>query len=383
MVVAEKLILGMALSPGKTMTEQPRVCIVDDSRVDRHMLTRLLQPAQYDLHFAESGEDLLTRIDDLNPDVILLDIVMPGIDGFEVCQRLKDNPQWQHVPIILVSALDGRRDMIRGLDAGADEFLSKPVNGLELRARIRSMLRIKKQYDELQTALRVREDLANMIVHDMRSPLSTMLFGSELLLRRNGLKPEDANIIKTIRTQTHRLDSFVNDLLMVAKMQQGQLQLNQTHVDINELASEAVVNHEAMAQSKGINLVVDLPKESPIVFLDANLFSRVLDNLISNALKFSPAESTVLLQVTYSEARNGATPDGPSLLIRVLDEGPGIPEYQREAIFEKFKVTDVKQNGVSQIGLGLAFCKMVVETHGGHIYVTENEPAGSAFTVEI
>lgn len=365
------------------MTEQPRVCIVDDNRIDRRMLTKLLQPAQYDLCFAESGEDLLSHLDELNPDVILLDVIMPGMNGFEVCQHLKNDPQWQHVPIVLVSALDGRKDIIRGLDAGADEFLSKPVNGLELRARVRSMLRIKKQYDELQTALRVREDLANMIVHDMRSPLSTMLFGSELLLRRNGLKPEDETVIKTIRTQTRRLDSFVNDLLMVAKMRQGQLQLNRSHVGINELVSEVVVNHEAMAQSQSINLVVDLPKESPVVFLDANLFSRVLDNLISNALKFSPAESTVLLQVTWSGARNGATPDGPSLCIRVLDEGPGIPEDQREAIFEKFKVTDVKQNGVSQIGLGLAFCKMVVETHGGHIYVAENEPTGAVFTVEI
>ncbi|MCA9965648.1 MAG: response regulator, partial [Anaerolineales bacterium] len=131
------------------MIETARVCIVDDNVIARETLADLLYPENYELLLIESGLNLLAQIDSLNPDVILLDVMMPELNGFDVCQRLKTHPKWQHVPIILVTALDSKDSLVRGLDAGADEFVSKPVNGSELRARVRSMLRVKQQYDAL------------------------------------------------------------------------------------------------------------------------------------------------------------------------------------------------------------------------------------------
>jgi signal transduction histidine kinase len=353
------------------------VLIVDDEPVSRDVLAGLLFREGYNLVFANNGKELLANIKTLNPDVILLDVMMPEMDGFEVCRRLKANEKWRHVPIILITVLDSKKDLARGLDAGADDFLPKPVNDIELRARVRSMLRIKKQYDRLEAALSLREDMTHMIVHDIRTPLTAITGYSGLLLRRAKVSAEERKQLKTIHTQSRRLNSFLNDMLIMAKMEAEQLILNRTPVDINQLVQQVEESHRAIAWSNKIALTIDLPSSSKETLLDANLFERVLDNLISNALKFSPPRTTVTVRVTYPEA------DDFYLRIQVLDQGPGVAEEDYDRIFDKFAVAASKQKPALQYGLGLAFCKMVVEAHGGRIYVKANQPEGAIFTVEI
>jgi two-component system sensor histidine kinase/response regulator len=364
------------------MRHSSAILIVDDEPSARETLEALLFREGYELAFAASGPEALACLDELAPDVILLDVMMPGMDGFKVCQRLKTDKRWRHIPIILVTGLDSKEDLALGLAVGADDFLSKPVNGLELRARVRSMLRIKKQHDELEATLRLREDLAGMIVHDMRTPLASILGFSELLLRRNLATPEGLKYMDRIHNQAHRLNSFLNDMLMLAKMEHGKPILNRSIVDMNQLVLEVEKSHSVIARSKMVHLAIDLPEESRQISLDANLFQRMLDNLISNALKFSPAESTVTLRVEYPEAKTASSLQGPRVRIQVLDEGPGIPEEHRDRIFDKFGIVALKERDISQVGLGLAFCKMVVEAHGGQIFVDANEPQGSVFTVK-
>jgi two-component system sensor histidine kinase/response regulator len=360
------------------MAKQPCILIVDDEASARDTMESLLFREGYELAFAASGPEALTRLDELKPDVILLDVMMPGMDGFRVCQRLKTDKRWQHIPIILVTALDGKEDLAIGFEAGANDFLSKPVSGLELRARVRSMLRIKKQHDELEATSRLREDLTHMMVHDMRGPL-TAIWGFSQLLKRNITAPDALKDIELIGTEARRLNSLLNDMLIAAKMEAGEPILNRLAVDMNQLALEVERSHRVIAQARGIHLVTDLPEESRQISLDANLFQRVLDNLVSNALKFSPADSTVTLRVQYPETDNGS----PHVRIQVLDEGPGIPEEHRDRIFEKFEIVALKERNVPQCGLGLAFCKMVVEAEGGRISAGANEPKGTVFTVEI
>ena len=153
--------------------------------------------------------------------------------------------------------------------------------------------------------------------------------------------------------------------------------MNRILVDVNKLVQSVEENHQIIAQSKSIQLQVKLPRETKNLLLDTYLFHRVLDNLLSNALKFSPEGSTVTLQVEYPEV------SPPQLRIQVFDEGPGVSEPDRELIFDKFEVLSLKQQGVAQVGLGLAFCKMVVEAHNGRIFVEANKPEGSVFVVEI
>jgi signal transduction histidine kinase len=332
----------------------------------------------YNLTFATSGFETLNYLEKEMPDVILLDVLMPEMDGLEVCTRIRANKRWRHIPIILVTVLDDQEDLVRGLEAGADDFLHKPVNEPELRARVRSMLRIKKQYDELQAALRLREDLAYMIVHDMRSPLTTIQGFSELLLLKNVVPREHRDDIQQVHVQARRLNSFLNDMLIVAKTESGELILKRSSVDPCQLLVGMKENHEVIAQSKGIQILLDLPSESRPVLLDENLFQRVLDNLISNALKFSPAESKITLKLEYPPSNSKF-----QIRLQVIDEGPGIPEEHQARIFDKFEIVALKQRGITQVGLGLTFCKMVIDAHAGKICVESNSPTGSIFTIEV
>jgi signal transduction histidine kinase len=171
----------------------------------------------------------------------------------------------------------------------------------------------------------------------------------------------------------------MNDMLMVAKMEAEQLIVNRTPVDMIQIIQQAVEGHEVMAHSKGIEFRLDLPPESHKISVDQNLFQRLLDNLISNALKYSPPKSMVTLSLEFFQATN--TP-APEFQLKVFDQGIGIAAEDRERIFDKYAVAALKQKG-GQVGLGLAYCKMVANAHQGRIYIEANEPVGSVFIVEI
>lgn len=373
------------------MNKQASVLVVDDEPFSFDVVEAHLYRENYNLTYASSGLQALTLLDSLEPDVILLDVMMPEMDGIEVCQIIKSEPHWKHIPIIIVTALNSKEDLARSLDAGADDFLTKPVSGVELRARIRSMLRIKQQYDDLQATLKMREDLSSMIVHDLRTPLTSIMLMSSLLIS-SGIEGKNIDRLKLILSAGRQLNSMLNDLLILAKMQSGKMVLNLVEVNLSDLAKQALSEVSAIADSRKIQLKSQIPEPSYPVSIDANLLHRVLDNLLSNAIKFSPPESKITLEVDYPnkpviEAPQLATallslPAQKRATIKIADEGPGISEQLQQQIFDKYEVGEVI-SGVPQLGLGLAFCKMVVEAHHGHIFVEENQPHGSIFTVVI
>jgi two-component system sensor histidine kinase/response regulator len=367
----------------KHSTSLPRVLIVDDEPLARDTLEALLYLEGYQLLFATNGIDALQRMKELAPDVILLDVMMPQMTGFEVCQYLKKRGEFRHIPIILVTALDGSEELVRGLDAGADEFITKPVNSQELRARVRSMLRIKAQYDELAQTMHLREFLSNMIVHDMRNPLAAILLYIQLVKRKNNLIPEQAKYFDLIHTEAQQLSTFLDDILMLAKMEKGKLILTRSAVDMGKLVTELEQKYITLTASQSVKFVlIHTTDRAPTLTLDVGLFQRVLDNLISNALKFSQQDSKITLSIEYPRQAN-AQAIAPLLRIQVMDEGPGIRPEDRERIFDKYEIVTMKQTGQSQLGLGLAFCRMVVEAHGGRIFADNNTTKGAVLTIEI
>ena len=363
------------------MNQKRSLLIVDDEAVVRETLEALLYQEGHNLHFAAGGPEALSMLDAVNPDVILLDIMMPGMNGLQVCRQLKSSDQWRPVPVILVTALDSKEDLAEGLESGADDFLSKPVNGLELRARVRAMLRIKTQFDKLQQTLRMREDLASMLVHDMRNPLSSIAGYSDYLRMADLVRPEGKMGIETIGSEARRLIGYTNDLLMIAKVEHGKPILHLTATDICQVARKSATSNRIIAELKKVNLQLELPEEIEELSLDATLFQRILDNLLTNSLKFSPPHSTVILRIEFPKMETMSP--GPHLRIQVIDQGPGIPDEAKERIFSKFEVTELKDKNITQVGLGLAFCKMVVDAHWGRIFVSDNQPSGTIFTVEI
>jgi signal transduction histidine kinase len=282
----------------------------------------------------------------------------------------------------MVTALNAKEDLARCMDAGADDFISKPVNRIELRARVRSLLRIKHQYDALKATLQLREDMSNMMVHDLRSPVTSILLGSQMILTQNVLSPENQERLKLVYRSGQQLSSMINELLLMAKLEAGSLIINRTELDLNVLANTVISEFKELAQARTIHLDAHLPQSGSCIEADVNLLHRLMDNLLSNAIKFSPRDSTVTLAVECAPNPSSNGQVRMQAKIQIADQGPGIKADLRPYIFNKFEIGEAMEN-VSQIGLGLTFCKLVVEAHGGHIYVEDNAPQGAVFTVEI
>jgi len=351
---------------------QNTILIVDDTATVRETLESLLYPAGYKILLAENAQQALNILPNEPVDVILLDVMMPDIDGLTLCRQLKAHPQWQHIPIIIITALNSRQDLIAALEAGTDEFLTKPVNGIELRARVRSMLRLKHQFDELQRALKLREDLSHMIVHDMRSPLMAIMGFSQMMKDDTNLTASQTEDIGVIHRLANQVNSFINDLLLIAKMEANKLGINPSSVDLVQLITKVQTGQNIIAQSKNIKLTFTPPTEAIAPqMVDANLIERVIDNLISNAVKYSPKNSTITLRLQNET----------HLQLQVIDEGYGIPPEHHGTIFNKFEIVNLRNEGITQTGLGLTFCKLVMDAHEGDISVKSNVPKGSIFTI--
>lgn len=362
---------------------QAHICIVDDNQMAREVIVEQLATEPYQVTQFPSGIHLLEQLGHIQPDVILMDVMMPQLSGYDVCHTIKQNIAYQHIPIILVTALNSREDMLQGLDAGADEFLSKPVNGAELRARVHTMLRIKQQYDALQSVMQLREDLAQMLIHDMRNPLTTATLYNNFLIKGNKLTLQDNNYATRVQDSLRSLAGFLDEILMVAKMEQGKLILSRSKHNLNQLILDVAKNHSELAQTHSLHLDIDLPAQPHFAYVDAPLLKRVIDNLLSNAFKYALDGNRVTLRLCLPTPHHTTPQQKNPFCIQVLDEGSGIAPENYERIFDKYEVIALKNAGKEQVGLGLAFCKMVVEAHNGRIYASANKPKGTIFTIEM
>jgi signal transduction histidine kinase len=359
------------------MKNAPSILVIDDEPDNFDVVESLLDNVNCQLSYASSGRIALTRLEVLQPDVILLDVMMPGLNGIEVCRIIKQDPRWKAVPIIMITALTSKQDMALCLEAGASDFLSKPVNGVELRARVKSMIRMKQQYDDLQSLLQTREDMVRMIVHDLRNPLSTIILSATLLGDPALSEVRKAEKIARLNRSTQRLQSLIDSLLLMAKLESGKMVLKYTSINLNQMCLALAEDFEAIAAQKNLEIIVQLPEdshESSQVNVDVSMFRRILDNLLSNSIKFSPSNNQIIISVEYPES-GGAN-------ISVADRGIGTTDEMKLVIFDKYEIGTPVQN-TAQLGLGLAFCKLAIEAHGGSIFVKDNQPQGSIFTIAI
>ncbi|MEH2136367.1 hybrid sensor histidine kinase/response regulator [Nostoc sp.] len=361
------------MSEFEIVNQELTILLVDDEPDNFEVISGILYNSGYRLGYASSGVSALERLKKSQPDVILLDVMMPELDGIEVCCRIKANPNWKHIPIVMVTALNAKEDLARCLEAGADDFLSKPVSAVELRARIGSMLRIKQQYDALKASLQVRSDMANMIVHDLRNPLSSILLSCEMLERAK-LPEQYQTRINRIKIAEQQLRSLTESLLLMAKLESGKMILNLEEIELSRLVNTCITDMQAIAGQKMIQMIPDLPEIERPICADKLVMRRVLDNLLLNAIKFSPSKSQVTVQINYL--------DDLITQIRVIDMGVGIADELKQRVFEKYEIGTLMED-IHQVGLGLAFCQMAIKAHGGRISVEDNQPKGSVILIKI
>jgi len=351
----------------------PKLLVVDDQSENFKVIEVLLCRDPYELHYVSSGQAALDYLQLDYPDLILMDVRMPEMDGRALAQQIKQDIEWRHIPIIAVTALSGSEELERCLAAGADDFISKPVDGVELRARIQAMLRIRRQYERLHHLVDLQDDLAHMMVHDLRSPLTSIAMSTSVLDRIVS-EPLPQKQVKRILASINRLQCMIDSVLMLGKLKSDRMALRLQDLNVAEMVEDAIEEFQLFAKQRSVTLIAQFPQQSVPVLADNLLLRRVVDNLLSNAIKFATPESRVTVRVSYPEQKR--------LRIQVSDEGPGVSPELQKRLFQKFEV-DALVTGVKQTGLGLAFCKMAIEAHSGVIYAEPNDPQGSVFNVEV
>jgi signal transduction histidine kinase len=359
------------------MSRKQCVLVVDDDELARETLTSLLAKEPVDVAEAASGAEALAYAATHAVDTILLDVMMPGMTGFEACRRLKADPKLAPIPVIFVTALDSQHDLLEGLEAGAEEFVSKPVNRTEMRARVRSMLRMKRQYDDLQEMNqrlsrlhRLREEMASFLIHDLKNPLAIIAANASICKDRT-LPPIVRESAADIADAAKMMDRMVMDLLDVSRADEEGLTPRPEAVAISELVDEVVDSLRPISSARRIKVTVSYGKVTTLE-ADRDLLRRVVTNFLDNGLKYAPTGSEICIDVT-------SHPGGVE--IRQRDTGTGIPVADRDKIFDRYRRVETRGDAHARTsrGLGLAFCRLAVEAHGGRIWVEENAPKGTIF----
>ncbi len=349
--------------------------IVDDTPANIDVLVGLLSP-EYRTRIATSGKVALSLCAKEVPDLVLLDIMMPEMDGYEVCRRLKQSEETRHVPIIFVTAKGETEDETRGLVLGAVDYISKPITPAILLARVETHLEISRQrlsieraYHQLQELEALRDNLVHMVVHDMRNPLCIMNGHLELLKRSGNFSEKEHRHVDSITRSCEGLIEMVSTLLDISRFDNDEMPLHTEVQDIVPMAREATAPFKDLGNSPSV--VFESAFDTLPLRFDANIIERVITNLIGNAVKFTPPDGTVRLVLENT---------GEELKISVADTGPGISPDCHEKIFEKFgQVEMYNQRQKYSTGLGLTFCKLAVEAHGGTIGVESEIGKGSTF----
>ncbi len=363
-----------------------KILIVDDDRLNIRVLAGILKPDGYVIAEANSGEAALDTYPNFRPDLVLLDVVMPGIDGFETCRRLKREHGDKTAPVIFITAKSDSDDVVEGLTAGGVDYLPKPFKPKEVLARIRSHLQNqilseqrKMLVEQLSKANAAKNRFLGMAAHDLRNPLASIRGIAEFL--REGavgqLSAEQTELVDTIHGAAQSMLVMVNELLDLATIEAGELKVSLEIYDLGDLIGKSVSMMNREALKKKTHVIFEPPPQPVTLKIDPAKMRQVVDNLLSNAVKYSPPGSTIRTFVTPN-------PSDSTCSFSVRDQGPGIPEDERDKLFKDFsRLSSVPTGGEKSTGLGLAICRKIVEAHHGQI-VAENLPElGCEFRVTI
>jgi signal transduction histidine kinase len=371
-------------------TQEPRsasVLVVDDNEANRSLARHTLEDEGYRVIVAEGGPAAIAAFERERPDCLLLDVNMPEMNGFTVCERIRALPGGESTPVIFLTALRDVDTFDRALRAGGDDFLTKPVRPTELVVRVQSALKLrqmrfelrehytllKKQRDDMIRLQLQKERLTAFVVHDLKNPVNAMDLHAQILLRDKSLSQSARDSAAQIRTEARQLNRMILNLLDVSKADEGKLAPKRVDVDLENLVGQVIGELEASAGSRNVTLEASV--EAKRVSADEDLLRRAIANLAENAIRHAPQKSAV--RITTARVDNVTE-------LRIRDFGEGVPVEMRTQIFEPF--VQLTEGGVPPSragrGLGLAFCKLAIEAHGGEIHVEDANP-GAAFIVRL
>ena len=368
-------------------TLSPKILVVDDNEQNRALAQAALEDEGYTVSVAQDGNEGVLAFTRENPDCVLLDVRMPVLDGPSACARIRALPGGADVPIVFLTAQREVDAFDRALRAGGDDFLTKPVQPAELVLRVDAALKlrrmkselrehyelVRRQRDDLMRLQLQKERLSQFVVHDLKNPVSTLDLCAQILLRDATLSESARRSVLRMRGEARSLLRMIYNLLDISQSDEGRLRPRRVEVQLSDLADDVLAELELRAQAASITLAHDVPRLR--VQADEGVLRRVLENLIENAIRHAPEGTEVRL--------SAARVDG-GVELRVSDRGPGVAPEARDRIFDPFVQLDHGERVAprSGRGLGLTFCKVAVEAHGGRIWIEDAQP-GAVFCLSL
>ena len=354
--------------------ERKKIMVVDDAFANLHFMHKMLQSKDYHVVAFPDGEKALNATAKNPPDLIFLDIKMPGMDGFEVCDRLKADAATKDIPVIFLSALADTKNKIKAFAAGGVDYVTKPFQFDEVNARMETHLRLRGLQLELQALNDCKNLFMGMAAHDLRSPLAAIILMCELLIGQIShlLTEKQSEFLGVILTSSEFMIGLINDLVDVSAIESGHLSLNRRMIDITVPIIKSVEINRMFASQKNITIAISYPEQLPLVFADADRIGQVIDNLLSNAIKYSQPGTDISLRLSH---------ENDKIIVLVADQGLGIPEKEQDKLFHAFGKTSVQPASKKErsTGLGLLIVKKIIEAHDGRVWFKSEPGKGTEF----
>jgi two-component system sensor histidine kinase/response regulator len=365
-------------APSPSQIENAPACIlvVDDQPANLQIIGAVLGNLGHEIIPAADGPTALKRVALRMPDLILLDLLMPGMDGCEVCRQLKANPDSKDIPVIFLSAADDKELIVRALDSGGVDFITKPFNQAELISRVRTQLALKTARDRLKQLAEDKDELLGILAHDLKNYLGGINMSAELMHGQIGLFNDQrmVQLSENMLRSSASAMAFVKEFLANSAADHG-LNLKPTAVNVAEIAAATVRQYQEAGRRKNITIQTDFPAEPLAALADASALDQVLDNLISNALKFSPPEKTIFISIRQT---------GNRIECLVRDEGPGFTAEDKSRMFRRYaRLSARPTGGEPSTGLGLSIVRKLVQAMVGELLCESKSGEGATFTIRL
>jgi signal transduction histidine kinase len=355
-------------------TKKPTLMIVDDEPTNLDVLGTMLRQASYEVAAFPRGALALAAAPRVMPDLALLDIRMPDMDGYELCRRFKQDERLREIPVIFLSALSETRDKVLAFEVGAVDYIPKPLSEPEVLARVRTHLTLSRQKRELEKLLEERNRFMRMAIHDLRNPLSAIIGWSELGATADRLEEAKFTFAK-VQESANWLNDIINDFLALHQLHNQPAHKHAAVFDLHPLVAGAIEQHRCLAEKKNSAIAFSTCAHAMMAFGSAAFTHQIVSNYLSNAIKYSPVQTEITVSIQ---------PQGGKWLVEVKDQGPGIPQEERTMLFTEFaRISSMPTGEESSTRLGLAIVKRLAEAEGGRVGASFPESGGSLFWVEI
>ncbi|MBI3414118.1 MAG: hybrid sensor histidine kinase/response regulator [Verrucomicrobia bacterium] len=350
------------------------VLIVDDITKNLQVVGTILRQAGYAVTPATSGAEALEGVREQLPDLILLDLMMPEMDGLEVCRRLKAEAATRQIPVIFLTASNEMEHLVRGFEVGAVDYVTKPFNPPELLARVRTHLELKHARQRLREMNDEKNEFMGIAAHDLRSPLNAVKGYSEMVLEDTALGAENAELVHKIHEAAARMAEMVQNLLDANRIERGEMKLNLAVTDLADVLAAVTETHRPRATAKQQTIRLENESAPVPVMVDPTVVVQVLENLVSNAVKYSPPGKNIFVRLKKLPQ---------AVRCEVQDEGPGLSAEDQKKLFGKFARLSAKPTGGEHAtGLGLSIVKKMVEAMSGKVWCESELGCGATFIVE-